>query len=631
MTGVSGSDIYTAKYAAANGALLWEKRYSGPSVDVGTGVAVDAAGNVIVTGYSRNTADYNNQGYDDCYTAKYAAADGALLWERRYNGPANQDDQALALAVDTSGNVVVAGYSLNTNNFHSSDYYTAKYAASDGTLLWEKRYDGPASGWDEAKALIVDSNGNAIVTGFSRSTEFLTYDWYTAKYATSDGTLLWQQRYTGLGNGNDKAVAVAVDGNGNVIVTGISEDILIDGVSDSVYYTAKYAAINGALLWEQRHHRGAPSALALDADGNVIVTGSDAGSNSFLFDNYYTAKYAAADGTLLWERSYNGPANFTDNAVAVAVDGAGNVVVTGYSSTQSNLVDYYTAKYAAADGAVLWEQHYNGPANNHDFAVAIVAAGNGNVAVTGYSRNGSGNEDFYTANYAGSNGSLLWERRYNGPANRDDRPEALAVDGSGNVFVAGNSYNGTISDGYTAKYAAADGALLWEKRSGRGMRTLAIDNSGDVLVAGYASNGTNFDYYTAKYASADGALLWEKRYNGPANRDDVVGLHGLALGRNGKIAVAGYSENVSGPPSVYGYATVLYRETLDAISIAIVPTGVRIRYSGMPGRSYNIERAPAVTGPWSTIAMPTVPLNGIIEYIDTNAPPGSAFYRAMQQ
>src|SRR6266571_5018887 len=238
---ITGQDILTIKYSGADGSVLWQKRYNGPANgnDFAQAVAVDSTGNVVVTGFSDNGTN------SDCYTAKYAAPDGALLWERRYNGPANNGDYATSLAVDGSGNVVVTGYSWNSAAYGDADYYTAKYATADGALLWEKRYNGPYNGYDVASAVAVDASGNVVVTGYSHNSYngLISPDYYTAKYAAANGALLWEQRYNGPANQYDEARAVAVDGSGNVVVTGYSQ-------GDN--YTAKYAAADGALLWEQR-------------------------------------------------------------------------------------------------------------------------------------------------------------------------------------------------------------------------------------------------------------------------------------------------------------------------------------------------------------------------------------------
>ena len=573
--GTSGLDMLTLKYSGASGALLWQKRYNGPANkdDSPTALDVDSSGNVVVTGSSDNGTN------TDFYTAKYAAANGALLWEQRYNGPANTNDSASAVAVDGNGNVIVTGSSDDGTN---TDFYTAKYAAANGALLWEKRYNGPANGNDHATAVAVDGDGNVIVTGSSDNGT--NSDFYTAKYAAANGALLWEKRYNGPANYYDSATAVAVDGNGNVIVT---------GDDNGTAYTAKYATADGALLWEQRYDGPLtddddPTAVVLDTSGNVVVTGGsfNASHNS----DFYTVKYAAADGALLWEKRSSAGNGI---ATAEALDPSGNVVVTGFLNN-----NYYTAKYVAATGALLWQRSYNGPANNLDQAHAVAVDGSGNVVVTGYSvgsvdpATGSQNYDYYTAKYAAANGALLWAKRYNGPGNGYDYAFAVAVDGSGNVVVTGTSFNGTNNNSYGV---------------------------------------ANYDYYTAKYAAADGALLWEKRYNGPANGEDSVALGGsgslLALGPNGRVVVAGSSAAYVGSGAIHNITTVVYREPLPPVSITLVPTGVHLQFTGVAGHSYNIERAPAVTGPWSTLATPTAPLDGLIDYTDTNPPAGAAYYR----
>jgi uncharacterized delta-60 repeat protein len=698
-------DYYTAKYASANGALLWEKRYNGPANgdDRAQALALDGSGNVVVTGYSLGSGS----GYD-YYTAKYASANGSLLWEKRYNGPANSYDSAQAVATDGAGNVLVTGTSENGTNNH----YTAKYAVTDGALLWEQRngrtvsppyynasavvVDGSgnvvvteggatvkyaaANGallWEKsstnhaAAAVVVDGSGNVMVTGSLFDQGSASPDYYTARYATTDGALIWEQGYNGPTSGYDQARAVAVDASGHVVVTG-SSTIGYDecGYPISGYYTAKYAAASGALVWEQRYrgltYSSEPIALAIDGGGNAVVTGFSIGTN-FSYD-YYTAKYAAADGALLWEQRYSGPANY-DFVQAVAVDSSGNVLVTGSSVGTSP--DCYTAKYAAADGATLWEQRFTNAAgaavavdgsdnvivtgtsyktNSSDYYTAKYAAANGallweqratnggasavavdrsgNVLVTGSSLNGT-NSDYYTAKYAAADGTLHWEKRYNSPANGDDYGQAVAVDSSGNVVVTGASYNETNNDYYTARYAAADGALLWEKRyngpaNGYDLPTaVAVDGGGNVLVAG-SSAGTNgyYDYYTVRYAAADGALLWEKRYDAANATDTIAYRQSLALGPNGMVAVTGTSSD--------DFATVVYRENLFPMSIALVPGGTRLHFPGVPDRTYVIERAPTVTGPWIAINFLSAPASGLIEYTDTSSPPEQAFYRIAQ-
>jgi hypothetical protein len=336
--------------------------------------------------------------------------------------------------------------------------------------------------------------------------------------------------------------------------------------------------------------------------------------------DYYTAKYATADGALLWAKRRSGPVNDPLYPFFTAVDGSGNVVVMGPFSNATNS-GVYTTKYAGTDGGLLWETPYNGLPSSGD-ARAVVVDRNGNVVVTGSSGNYP-NSDYYTAKYARADGTLLWEKLYNGPANSQDIPNAVAVDASGNAVVTGTSYNGSSQDYYTAKYAAADGTLLWEKRyngpaNGQDIpNAVAVDASGNVVVTGSSYNGSNTDYYTAKYKGADAALLWEKRYNGPANDNDDA--WSLALGPNGMVAITGSSSR--------DYATVVYRETLPPVIIEIVPTGIRLRFTGIPGSSYRIERAAAVTGPWSTLDTLAASTDGIFEYVDINPPSGTAFFR----
>jgi hypothetical protein len=166
------------------------------------------------------------------------------------------------------------------------------------------------------------------------------------------------------------------------------------------------------------------------------------------------------------------------------------------------------------------------------------------------------------------------------------------------------------------------------------VNAVSVDVSGNVVVSGSCVIGATSintpinDYYTAKYATADGALLWEKRYNGPANGDDIVNTaRCLAIGPNGMVAVTGSSVGSNGANN---YATVVYRENLAPISIELVPSGVRLRFPGVPSRSYTIQRAVAVTGPWTTIDTQAASVSGFLESHDASPLLGHAFYRTVQ-
>jgi len=466
---------------------------------------------------------------------------------------------------------------------------------------WVRRFDQDD---DRANAVTVDGNGDVVVTGISG------YRYYTAKYSGADGTLLWENRSPSFPL-TGSALAVAADSNGDVAVTG-------------TYSTVKYAASDGSLLWERS---GSAKALVMDGSGNVIVTGVSA-----------TIKYAAVDGALLW--AHNGSAD------AVVVDSSGNVLVTGHSGDDLPNFDYRTAKYAAANGELLWEKYYNGPGNFGDYATALAVDAGGNVVVTGTSWGSS--EDFYTAKYAAIDGALLWEKRFNGIGSySNDRAMAVAVDSTGNVVVTGSTSHRPFGapgwEMYTAKYAAADGARLWERRY-KGPadidigHAVAIDIGDNVVVMGYsgAASISRFDFYTAKYRTTDGALLWEKRYDGPGHRDDWslfdIPSRTLALGPNGTIAITGWSDGAFDPdPINYDYATIVYREDFppSVVSVERVALGVRLYFKGIPGLSYRLQRAVGVTGPWATIDTQTAPASGLIEYHETNPPPSAAFYRTV--
>src|SRR5688572_5939309 len=253
------------KAQAQSAVQAWVQRYNGAAEtgDRAHRIVVDTSGNVIVVGYSD---DLRNR---DWLILKYSGA-GLPLWTNRYNGPGNSDDQAKAVAVDGTGNVFVAGTSVGSDSYGAHDYATIAYSGT-GVPLWTNRYNGPGQNDDQAHAVTVDNTGDVYVTGFSYGAG-TGNDFATIKYSGA-GVPLWTNRYHGPGNGYDKAAAVAVDGDGNVFVTGLS----YGSGSSYDYATIKYSGA-GVPVWTSRfsgpgNHEDYPHAVALDGNGNVFVTG----------------------------------------------------------------------------------------------------------------------------------------------------------------------------------------------------------------------------------------------------------------------------------------------------------------------------------------------------------------------
>jgi hypothetical protein len=419
-------------------------------------------------------------------------------WVRRYNGPGTSNDEAKALAVDDSGNVYVTGRSYGGGT--SYDYATIKYK-SNGDTAWVRRYNGPGSDWDQASSIAVDDSGYVYVTGAS-SGSGTYHDYATIKYYPN-GDTAWVRTYNGAGNFNDYASAIAIDSSGYVYVTG---DCKGSG-TDRDYATIKYYP-NGDTAWVRIYNGPINVAgdwaydLAVGDSGYVYVTGASYGIS--ISKDFTTIKYRP-DGDTAWVRRYDGPGNGEDIAYAIALDGLNNVYVTGYSDSTGTFQDYATIKYDS-NGNELWVKRYSAPAEGTDIAYAIAVDGSNNVYVTGYSGGGPTDIDYATIKYY-SNGDTAWVRRYNGPVNGWDGAFAIAIDGSNNVYVTGYSVgNGTSYDYATIKYYS-NGDTAWvERYNGIGdsadyAYAIAVDDSGNAYVTGKSyESGTNYDYCTIKYS-----------------------------------------------------------------------------------------------------------------------------------
>lgn len=459
----TGADHATVKYDS-DGSELWVQRYAGPSwMDAATAIALDSSGAVCVTGWS-----YGPGEYDDLTTIKYHP-DGDTMWVRRHNGGTKGWDRASDTAIDEDGNLHVTGVSYGCGT--DADIVVIKYHP-DGDTAWARLYDSPGDGYDSACAVVVDGSGKVCVTGIA--THGAHFDFITMKYH-SNGELAWTRRYAY--DWWTQPYGLTVDDSGCVYVTGGSKS----WSSNEDYATIKYHP-NGDTAWIRRYDalnfNDRAEAIAVDSSGNVYVTG---GSGDDGGTDYATIKYYP-NGDTAWVRRFDGTGNWNDRARAITVDDSGSVYVTGPGGTikydaHGNQLwtgffggidialdvtahvyvtgtiddDYVTVGYHP-DGDTAWLRTYDGPGNARDSACAIDVDGSGNVYVTGETQSDGIEKDYATVKYD-SLGNEVWVRMYDGPISESDAARAIAIDDSGYVYVTGTSYDGgAYKDFVTIKY-----------------------------------------------------------------------------------------------------------------------------------------------------------------------------------
>jgi hypothetical protein len=350
------SDIVTTKHDG-NGNQLWQAHYTMPSYElVSTWVAVDASGNVIVTGYPQTFS--GNPVQVGLLTLKYDSS-GALLWDDLYPGTWAFTTRAI---VDDAGNIYVTGRGW----FGTHDFITIKYA-SDGTVVWQDIFD-QNGGFHTPTAMDLDANGNLLVTGTGLSGGLIT-----ALYDAA-GVRQWVIEQVGIAGGS-----VRFTGDGHFLLTGS----LYSPPTSNDFMLLKYD-LGGQPTWERFYDFGGSEAgkkLALDAQGNVYVTGIQG-----VYSNWLTLK-TDADGHLLWSRIYDAHA-YNDEYPNFLVTGPqGEAYITGVGGPPPpgpnlSYLSMVTLRYDA-DGTTAWTQtHYQwasrgvGVALGSDNSVYAVGMGN---------------------------------------------------------------------------------------------------------------------------------------------------------------------------------------------------------------------------------------------------------------
>jgi hypothetical protein len=441
-------------------------------------------------------------------------------------------------------------------------FFFSIIALNSSSQNWQWAKSASGSGNDYANSITVDASGNTYVAGDFNSPTLTfgsvtltnkdnttdTYDLFLSKY-NSNGNLLWAKSFGGLDD--DEAYSIKADASGNIYVAG--------------WFKSTY-----------------------------IIFGSDTLTNSDTTGNYtdlFLAKFDA-NGNVLWAKSAGGVDN--DKANSVALDNSGNAYLTGYfysstlsfgttTLTNTGLYDIFLAKFDP-NGNVIWAKSAGG--TDYDGASSVAVDGTGNIYLAGWFESSTlifdtttlinvGYEDIFLAKYD-AGGNVLWAKSAGG--NDGDEANSIAVDTSGNIYMAGNFSSDTIRFGSTAltntggdaiflaKYNS-NGTILWAKTAegSADATSLAVDNSGNSYLTGDFESATlNFGSYTltntdnsentydlflTKY-DANGNLSWAKSAGGT----DDDGANAVAVDLSGNTYIAGwfYSPSLS-----FGYADLL--------------------------------------------------------------------------
>lgn len=520
----------------ASGNLLWKKSWRGSGQ--GPDIAYDIAyrnGTVYATGEVSNTG----VGFDFFTIAVSTAGDS--IWGAHYNDPTfNQYDQANAIAIDDSGNILVAGESdRDPSNITNDDFLTIKYDAN-GTQLWVVRFNGSGNETDRAVAVDTDASGNVFVAG--RSFNGGDDDYATIKYDAS-GTVQWTRIFD---NGDiDRAADMGVDAQGNCYVTGRS-----DNGNDDDFRTLKYSP-TGTELFNIAYdfvEDDRADFIAVHPDGTFAVAGRSDGTPSAILNyNYRVIKYAA-DGAQLWSATYDGPAANDDIVQDVAIAEGGAVLVTGYSdaATGTNIQNDMVSILYAPTGSVTWTKIYAGAAGKNDHASACTFDNQQTAWVAGYTEDSQSRRDAYLIHYD-NQGTALSSSLWNGSGDNSDNVRETITDNAGNIYLCGYSVGkDTDRDMFVCKLTAT-GDTLWTRRltgtlfgSDEEANAIALDNSNNVIVSGYTKNsGTGSDITLIKYSNT-GNLLWTTQFNGTANESDRS--YDLATDAQGNIYITGKTD-----------------------------------------------------------------------------------------
>lgn len=502
----------------------------------------------VAGGYSKlgqNRVGFHVSSYDH---KRELIIDPTLVYSTFLGG--SNPDFGNAIAVDSSGNAYITGYTQSTDfpilgSTRSPNFtitFVTKMNATGTALIYSAEVGG--NGGDYGNAIAVDSSGNAYVAGSTGSTDFPAISAMQAAFGgtldaflfklNASGTALTYSTYIG-GSGFEYGRGVAVDGSGNAYVTGTtysndfptSAGAFRPASSTPTGFVTKVNStgtrIYSTTLDNDPIDFGDSYGIAADSGGNAYVTGSTGGSHfpvttgafQTVFQGGYDAfvmKLNTAGTGLVYSTLIGGSG--ADIAKAIAIDGAGNAYIAG-STTSGNFPlpqagtsynggqDAFIVKLNTAGSALLYGMYIGGARD--DFANSVAVDTSGNAYLTG----GTGSSDFPLNNALQTATVGL------------DGPVFKTTNGGTSWAVSSSGLSSIVSQividpatpatlyalGAPGIYKSTNGGTSWSPIGNLvGVKTLAIDPVTPSTV--YAS------IFNTLYKSTDGGANWITVSNG---------------------------------------------------------------------------------------------------------------------
>ncbi|MGD9128534.1 MAG: SBBP repeat-containing protein [Planctomycetia bacterium] len=331
----SECNIILYKYDT-NGNEVWSTSFGTDVPEYASSVVLDGSGNLYITGTTSDGLDGNtSKGREDIFLTKYTTG-GTKLWTKQFG--TDQNDHGRALTIDDSGNIYLAGYThgaLNGNTHLGNDDVFLMKLNSSGNTLWTQQFGTTSR--EVCLDMAIDDTGDTYITGYTEGDfggdNAGGVDMFLTKYNAS-GVNQWTRQ---LGTADsDIGGGVAVDNNGDIYVTGSTQDAF-DGntyVGSNDIFVAKYDT-NGNKQWTDQFgtlSSDAGSDIAVDSNNELYLTGTSYGGLDGVpgvgGTDLFLAKYGA-DGARMWTQLLG--TNDYDTGGHLVIDGSNNIYLAGYT------------------------------------------------------------------------------------------------------------------------------------------------------------------------------------------------------------------------------------------------------------------------------------------------------------